>query len=401
MQKVAIVVQRYGIEINGGAEYHARLIAERICTQVAVEVFTTTALDYVTWSHHYPEGSAEINGIPVHRFRAKRERDPVRFGKIQDHIFHDEHDLQSELDWLEEEGPLVPHLIDELKRRESEFDRILFFSYRYYHSYHGIRAFREKAILVPTAEHDPVLYLRMFKGLFRLPGAIVYNSHEEKDLINRISSNEEVPGLIVGVGSEIPETCDPDEFRRKYGIQGPYAVYIGRMDENKGVPELLDFFTRMAGDEDPGLDLVLIGKSWIQIPDHPRIRYLGFMPDDEKFNALQGSEFLVIPSQFESLSMVALEAWALGKPVVANGRTEVLRGQCIRSNAGLWYTNYAEFNAVIRMLMSDDGLRSELGGNGRKFFNDHYSWPVIQEKYNRIFKMASGSAPNPEHQLSS
>lgn len=391
MYKVGIVVQRYGIEINGGAEYHARLIAEKIRGDVEVEVFTTTALDYVTWEHHYPAGICKINGIPVHRFTVERERDPHRFGQIQARVFEQEHSMEDEMRWLEEEGPLVPKLLDTLQTRATEFDWFIFFSYRYYHSWHGISRFRDKTILVPTAEHDPVLYLRLFRNTFRLPGAIVYNSHEEKFLINLVSDNQHVPGLIVGVGSEIPERFDVAGFLRRHEIQAPYALYIGRLDENKGVPELLDFFLRMQNQTKNEFHLVLIGKAWIPVPDHPRIHYLGFMPDGEKFNALKGSAFLINPSQFESLSMVALEAWALGKPVMANGRTEVLRGQCLRSNAGLWYTNYAEFIAIWERLGENECLRKKLGENGRRFFLDHYAWPEIRRKYNQVFAMLAGN----------
>ena len=383
-KKIGIVVQRYGLEINGGAEYHARLIAEHIVHDFDVEVFTTTALDYVTWAHHYSEGTDDINGIPVHRFKVEKDRDPKVFGEIQEYIFNDEHSLDDELRWLDEEGPTVPNLIDELERRDDEFAYYIFFSYRYYHSYHGVKKFRKKAILVPTAEHDEVVYLRLFKDLFHLPAAIVYNSVEEKEIINRVSQNHHVPGDIVGVGSEIPEHFDAGDFRQKYSIDGDYFVYIGRLDENKGVPELLRFYSRLLDEADVDCTLVLMGKSVIEIPEHPKIRYLGFMSDEDKFNGLAGSEFLVIPSQFESLSMVALEAWAIGKPVVANGQTEVLQGQCRRSNGGLWYSCYEEFKEICLLLIYDNKLRETLGVNGKEFFDRNYSWKVIEDKYAAI-----------------
>lgn len=386
---IGIVVQRYGLEINGGAEYHARLIAEHLSKDFNIEVFTTTALDYITWRHHYPEGREMINEIRVNRFKVSRERDPERFGNIQNIVFEEEHTLDDENRWLEEEGPCVPDLLAELEERESEFDYYIFFSYRYYHSYHGIRKFAKKAILVPTAEHDQVIYIRLFKHLFRLPGAIVYNSHEEKAMINRVSGNERVPGDIVGVGSEIPPTSFPDSFRREYGIEGRYFVYIGRLDENKGVPELLDFFVRLCGEKEIDLTLVLMGRSLIDIPRHRQIRYLGFVSDQTKFDALAGSEFLIIPSQFESLSMVALEAWAVGKPVVANGRTEVLQGQCRRSNAGLWYTQYEEFKEILLLLSGRPDLKTRMGRKGIEFFEKNYSWPVIEAKYANILKEIS------------
>ena len=379
-------MQRYGLEINGGAEYHARLIAEKMSRYFDVEVFTSTARDYITWEHAYPEGLEIITNIPVYRFPVVHARNPERFGNLQKLIFNEEHTLNDELLWQEEQVPLVPTLLAELERREAEFAYFFFFSYRYYHSYYGVKRFKEKAVLVPTAEHDEVIYLRLFKDFFNLPGAIVYNSHEEKELINNVSGNEHVLGDIVGVGSEIPTHFSPQSFRAKFNLAEPYFIYIGRLDQNKGVPELLAFYTRLLNEVQIDLTLVLIGKSVIDIPEHPRIRYLGFMLDEDKFDALSGAEFLVIPSQFESLSMVALEAWAIGKPVLANGRTEVLQGQCKRSNAGLWYNNYDEFKAVLLLLHQNPTLKKTMGQNGTTFFHSHYAWPVIENKYLKLIE---------------
>jgi len=386
MAKIGIIVQRYGIEINGGAEYHARLIAEKLSEHMEVEVFTSTGLDYLTWGHHYREGREEVNGITVNRFRVEKEREPRRFGKLQELVFEREHTLEDELDWLYEEGPYMPALIRELEQREDEFFRYIFFSYRYYHSVEGLLKFGKKSILVPTAEHDEVMYMRLFKDLFNLPRAIVYNSHEEMEMIHRISGNGSVPGDIVGVGSEIPERFDPVSFRKKYNIDSEFVLYIGRLDENKGVPELIRYFIRYCDETGTDVQLVLMGKSVIEIPDHDNINYLGFLDDADKFNALSASQLLVIPSQYESLSMVTLEAWATGKPVIANGRTEVLMGQCRRSNAGLWYTNYSQFREVFHVLLNDDALRRGMGTNGKDFFFKNYSWKVIMEKYLKIFK---------------
>ncbi|MGD2090815.1 MAG: glycosyltransferase family 4 protein [Candidatus Aminicenantes bacterium] len=385
-KKIGIIVQRYGIEINGGAEYHARLIAEKMAQYVDVEVFTSTARDYITWNHHYPDKCQLVNHIPVHRFPVQKPRDPKTFGHIQNLIFEEEHTLENELQWMEEQGPYFPDLLETLEKREKEFDYYFFFSYRYYHSYHGVNRFKDKAVLVPTAEHDPVVYLRLFKDFFNMPGAIIYNSHEEKEMIHKVSGNERVLGDIVGIGSEIPASFNPQSFRDQYNIREKYFIYIGRLDENKGVPELLRFYFRLLNEEAIDLTLVLMGKSVIDIPEHPKIKFLGFLLDGDKFDALSGAEFLVIPSQFESLSMVTLEAWAVGQPVVANGRTEVLRGQCRRSNAGLWYTNYEEFKKIILLLNENQELKEIMGRNGKNFFDTHYSWPVIENKYLKIIQ---------------
>ncbi len=386
-KKIGIVVQRYGNEINGGAEYHARLIAEKLSKYVQIEVFTSTALDYVTWKHHFKEGFELINGIKTNRYKVDKERNPEVFGNIQKKIYDEEHDYEDELKWLEEEGPFLPDMLKDIKKRENEFDYLIFFSFRYYHSFYGIRDFKDKCILVPTAEHDEVLYLRLFKDFFKLPKAIIYNSVEEKEIIEKVSDNKDVISDIVGVGSEIPELFEPDVFGDKFDIEGDYFVYIGRLDENKGVPQLLNYYLKVLEENKINLTLVLMGKSVIDIPEHKNIRYIGFVTDKEKFDALAGAEFLVIPSQYESLSMVSLEAWALGKPVIANGKTEVLQGQCKRSNAGLWYYDYEEFREIILLLMNDKKLKKKMGDCGRKFFEKNYSWKVIEDKYLEIFKV--------------
>jgi glycosyltransferase involved in cell wall biosynthesis len=129
------------------------------------------------------------------------------------------------------------------------------------------------------------------------------------------------------------------------------------------------------------LDLVLVGQSILPIPQHPQVHHLGFLGDEDKFDALGAAEALIMPSYFESLSMVALEAWALGKPVLANGRCDVLKGQSIRSNAGLYYESFPEFAEALQAIVSSDSLRQALGRNGEAYFREHYAWPVIERKY--------------------
>ncbi len=379
--KLAFVVQRYGLDINGGAELHCRWVAEHMNKFCDVEVLTTRAFDYITWKDHFPQGEESINGIRVKRFSVNRPRNPERFGKIQDFILENEHKEIDELRWIEEEGPLSSSLIHHLKEQEADYDYFIFFSYRYYHSYWGIEVVPHKSILVPTAEHDAVIHLKIFKELFRKPQAFVYNSVEEREMIQTLSQNEAVIGDVVGVGIEVPEEFKTEEFRKKHKIPGPYIIYVGRIDENKGCVELFDFFLRLKKYSNIDIKLVLIGNTKIKIPSHLDIIYLGFRSEEEKFSAINGAEFLIMPSFFESLSMVTLEAWAMGKPVLANARCDVLKGQCIRSNAGFFYKNYEEFCSAFHLLLSSKRLRKIMGTNGQKYFNQNYTWEVIEKKY--------------------
>jgi glycosyltransferase involved in cell wall biosynthesis len=391
--KLAVVVQRYGPAINGGAELHARYIAEHLARHADVDVLTTFASDYVTWRNEPGPSEERVHDIPVRRFPVAHERDPRVFGRHSAHVFTNQHSLADELRWLDAEGPTSHALVKYVGVHGGDYDFCVFFSYRYYQAYHGIRAAAGRAVLVPTAERDPAIGLAIFPPVFRGVRALMYNSPEEQAMIQAASGNHDVPGVVVGVGSEVPQDTRPDRFRQKFGISGRFAIYVGRIDENKGCKELFEFFERYARDAYGSLSLLLIGQALLPIPRHPRIRHLGFVDDSDKFDAMAAADFLIMPSYFESLSMVALEAWALGRPVVANGKCDVLKGQCIRSNAGLYYENYAEFLTVLQYLEKHPGIGAALGGNGRRFFRDHYEWAVIERKYMDLLKALKDEPP--------
>jgi glycosyltransferase involved in cell wall biosynthesis len=391
--KLAVVVQRYGAEINGGAELHARYIAERLARHATVEVLTTCARDYVTWKNEWPAGVEQINGVTVRRFPVLHERRPREFGRRSAEVFDHEHSLADELRWLDSEGPASHALVTYADRASAQYDFLLLFSYRYYHAWHVARRLAHKAIVVPTAERDPAVGLGIFGPVFRGVRALMYNSPEEQAMIHHATGNQDVPGMVVGVGSNVPASTDPARFRRTFKIHRPFAIYIGRIDENKGCDELFSHFRRYAAAFPHGMDLVLVGNAIIDVPKHPRIHHLGFLDDRDKFDALAAADLLIMPSYFESLSMVALEAWALGRPVLANGRCDVLKGQCIRSNAGLYYERYEEFVEALYSLESNGPLNARLGENGRDFFRRHYAWPVIEDKYLRMFdRLGKGQA---------
>jgi glycosyltransferase involved in cell wall biosynthesis len=103
--------------------------------------------------------------------------------------------------------------------------------------------------------------------------------------------------------------------------------------------------------------------------------------EQTKWDAIAGCRALIMPSHLESLSLVLLEAWKLGKPVLTNARSEVLVGQCRRSQGGLWFTDADEFGAALKLIVSDIG--GKLGENGRRFMDSSYSWDAVIPAYER------------------
>src|SRR6185503_3447179 len=229
---------------NGGAELHARYVAERLAQHAQVEVLTTCARDYVTWHDEYPAGIERVNGVPVRRFRVDHERDIKVFAHWSERVFGEPHSYLDELKWLDAEGPKSSSLLTYLSSAQADYDYVIFFSYRYYHAYHGVKAVPARAILVPTAERDNAIGLGISPRIFRGVRALMYNSPEEKRLIQSVSNNHEVPGVVVGIGSDIPLRPQAERFRQKYGIEGRFALYVGRIDQNKGCNELFRFFLK-------------------------------------------------------------------------------------------------------------------------------------------------------------
>ena len=391
--KLAVVVQRYAADIGGGSELHARYIAEHLSAHADIRVLTTCAREYVSWKNEYPAGPDQINGVPVERFMVTRAREPRDFARRSALVFDEMHSVADELEWLDSQGPVSPALIERVRQARDECDFVLLFSLRYHTAFHGARAAGTKAVLVPTTERDPALGLEIFGPVFRGARGIMYNSHEERALINALHANDEVPGVTVGVGSQIPDAANAARAATTFGLERPYLLYIGRIDANKGCAELFDYFIEYVSRSDRSLDLILIGTPVLPIPTHPRIRHLGYVSEADKYDVLAGAEALVMPSYFESLSMVMLEAWALAVPVLANGRCDVLAGQCLRSNGGLYYESRREFEAMLETLLDSPALAEELGENGRAFYEAHYDWPVIEQTYLDMFERLSAGRP--------
>ncbi len=387
--KLGFVVQRYGAEIAGGAEYHCRLIAEMLRDHAEVDVFTTCALDYVEWKNHYPEGEAILGGVRVLRFPVARQRDILRFAALSESVQSARHTAADEEAWMDEQGPYSPALRDHVLRvaDEGRYDVLIFFSYRYWTTFRTLRPSRTPALLVPTAEDDGLYRLPLFRPAFEAATQFVFNSVEERLMLEG-ALERPLPGEIVGVGSALPASMGESAFRKRHGILGPFLLYVGRIDLNKGCPELFDHFLRYRQETGSNLSLVLIGRAVLPIPEDPAVRAIGFVDDAEKWNALSACMALAIPSRLESLSMVTLEAFWAERPVVANAYCAVLRGQCRRSGGGLYYANYDEFRGILEKLEADAPLRARMGRAGHAYFEKNYAWPVILEKYLRLIAAA-------------
>ncbi|HET7746813.1 MAG TPA: glycosyltransferase [Vicinamibacteria bacterium] len=382
--RIGLVVQRYGEEIVGGAELHARWIAQHLAERHEVQVLTTCAVDYLTWENRYEPGGTTVAGIRVRRFPVARPRTAEGFDDLSSKVHFFEHTDEEERRWMEEHGPVTPGLLEHLRERHGDYDALIFFSYRYWTTYHGLQVAPAKSLLVPTAEEDNAVRLRIFRDLFRLPAAYAFNSPEERELLLRVSGAAELPGEVVGVGIEDAPVVAAAEIRKRLDLLGDYIIYVGRIEREKGCSRLFEDFARYVREFRPHLNLVLVGRKVLPIPAHVNVTHLGVLSDSEKLSAIGASRLLVHPSPYESLSMALLEAWKMRRPALVNGQCPVLRGQVQRANGGLYYTSYEEFAEALTWLLDHPREGAALGESGRAYFDAHYSWDVVMGKYDRL-----------------
>lgn len=378
-KKIALVNQRYGLEVNGGSELYTRQIAEKLTEFFDVDVITTKALDYTTWANHYPNDEENINGVHVRRFPVDccRASDFEEYnGQYLFDISQGNFNEEKERIWFEKQGPKSSKAIDYIRNHSGDYDVIIFVTYLYYLTVMGIPKVADKAIMIPTAHDEPFIHYLTYKKLFSMPRGFIFLTDEEKALVNRLFGTEHIPSIVAGAGVDIPSQVSGDAFKEKYGIDN-YIVYVGRIDEGKECPLLFKYFLEYKKRNYSDLKLVLMGKAVCEIPDDPDIISLGFVSDEDKFNGIKGSSALILPSKYESLSISVLESMALGIPVIVNGQCEVLKGHCIKSNGGLYYTDYFEFEGCINYLFSHSKEYSQMQQNCFDYIERKYRWDVI------------------------
>jgi glycosyltransferase involved in cell wall biosynthesis len=418
--KIAFVVQRYGAEILGGSEYHCRLIAERLADHHQVEVLTSCARDYITWKNEYPEGADRLRGVTVRRFGTAHTRDIQSFNEYSDWIFNNKHSAHDEMEWLKRQGPWTPGLFEYLERQHQQYDVIVFFTYLYATTVMGLRAAPSRSLLVPTAHDEPAIRLGIYRDVFSTPAGIVWNTEVERSFVSANFRLRTLVEDVVGCGVDLPEGELAEEgeletrtsptsrerlaphlegpanaFRRRHRLHGSFLLYGGRIDPGKGCEELLEYFQHFVK-EGGDATLALMGTKLMPIPEDPRVRFAGMLPDEERLHALEAASVVVVPSPYESLSLLALEAFAVGTPVLANARSEVLVEHCRRSNAGLYYEDRWEFAEAVNLLLGDASLRQKMGHNGKSYIDRHYRWSTILAKYERLFARLRGQLREPD-----
>jgi glycosyltransferase involved in cell wall biosynthesis len=386
LSDVLIVVQRYGSEVVGGSEGHARVVASRLARSHRVEIATTTAADYWTWAPYYPAGTSELDGLKIHRFPVAEGRDP-EFKAFESRVLNGEHALADEEEWLRKQGPHCPALLEFLHREGNRYDAVLFYTYIYEPTARGVPIVPERAALISTAHDEAPLRLAPYRALFQLPRAFGFLTPEERDLVHRTFRNEHIPHETLGLGLEAPGEYDVAAFRDAHKLEGPIVLYLGQVSEGKGCGELLNAWTaNRARPNTLPATLVLAGTVRMELPDRSDVVALGRIPDAQKYAALAAADALVLPSRFESLGIVLLEAWQVGTPVVVRADNPVTAGQVARSGGGLTYRDADDFGDALDRAIA---ARESIGAAGRAWVERESSWEAFDARLAQLVALTA------------
>ena len=388
--RVGLVIHRYGQGISGGAEVHCRMLAQRLTRLIPaaqVEVITTTASDYLSWANDHDEGIEEDGPVSVRRFKVAHERNLFRFDLVNraTNVFHGHAPMWLEKVWLRSQGPHSPGLIRYLKNHASDYDRLIFYTYLYEPTVSGLplaaESIRPGPWFIPTAHDEKPLKLKIVRPAFEAAGSFGFLSPAEEELVLSRFPVADRPREIIGAGVEAPAKIDPEMFARKYDL-GPYLLYLGRIDIQKGIAQLVDYWkwakTHFA--DKPGFpSLVLAGESKMRLDLLEGLVLTGYVSEEEKWSALSGAVGVVAPSPYESLNLTILEAGAVGRPVLVNSRCAVLKDYARCSGGGLAFNDRESFRDCL-VRIADPAQASSLGRANLEHVNKHFSWKAIDRK---------------------
>lgn len=393
MKKLAFVIPWYGEDIPGGAEAALRGLVHHLQDAgMILEVLTTCVKDFLSdWNVNYHKpGLYQVEGIPVRRF-AVRKRNKKAFDRINCKLMAGQKVTYEEEKIFMKEMVNSPDLYKYIRNHKDEYHLFIFIPYMFGTTFFGVQECMEKAVLIPCFHDESYAYMTLFKQVFSRVAGMIFHSEPERMLAENLYGVSGITFTTLGGGIYTDFQAYPDHFRDKYGINSPFLLYAGRKEAGKKVDVLINYFSRFKRGQISDLKLVLIGGGQIDTSCCKDIIDLGFIPIQDKYDAYAAASVFCNPSQMESFSIVIMESWISGTPVLVNGDCPVTRDFVIRAGGGLYYENYAEFKNCLLFLLEQKSIASQMGRNGCKYVRDNFSWDVIVKNYSAFLGNAFNS----------
>lgn len=390
MKKIGFVIPWYDENIPGGAEAELRGLVHHLSDAgLTLEVLTTCIKAFQSdWNaDFYPAGLSLCAGIPVRRFPV-RKRDVQAFDAVNLKLMTNQPVTHEEETVFMREMANSPALYTYIREHKDDYEVFVFIPYMFGTTYFGIQECFEKAIMIPCLHDEAYAYMRLFRDTFPKVRGMIFYSEPERELAASLYGVRGDAFPILGAGVHTDVSGSAARFREKYGVNAPFLLYAGRKDAGKKVDVLVEYFSRYKGRNSSALKLILIGGGNITLPERDVID-LGFVPAQDKFDAYSAAAVFCNPSQMESFSIVIMESWLSGTPVLVNGECRVTADFARKAQGGLYYESFEEFEACLTYLLENEAVSEQMGRNGRKFVLEHFSWDVIVEKYAEYFKQLS------------
>ena len=385
---LAFVIPWYGENIPGGAESLCRdVVKALIASGCPVEVLTTCVQQFASdWNHNYhPEGRTVEGGVPVRRFPV-RIRDVARFDQVNYKLIYNIPVTPEEEQVFVAEMINSPALCEYIACHRNEYV-FLFLPYMFGTTYRGSMVCPERSVLIPCLHDEAYARMQPFRDMCGRVRGLIFNSAEEQRLAQRLYSLDPDRLAVAGVPVNCAWDSDPRRFRRKYAISD-FFLYAGRTEKGKQADLLVEYYCRYLDETQRPEQLVFIGGGHLEIPQRyqSRILELGFLPVQDKYDAYGAAIALCVPSIMESFSIVTMESWLAGRPVVVNEQCAVTTDFCVQSNGGLYFSDYSEFREILVTLADNPRLCTTLGVNGREYVLRNFRPAAIAQKYIRALE---------------
>ena len=395
MIHLAFVVPRYGPEILGGAETITRNLAEHLPpSEFRVEVLTTCARDLLTWQNVYPPGLSSINGISVRRFPIDPRLGDPRLHRALMVKFtnHWPMTVDDEEAWIDSSAH-SPTLYAYLAEHGDDYDLLIAGPYPFGLTFYSAALCPERTVLWPHLHDEPFAHFAQTRLMLEACRGVQFNCEPERALAEQRLGIRNPRSVVVGEGvSEF--SAEPERFRQKLGLSDPFVLYVGRLDEMKNLLTLFAYFAEYKRRQPGPLKLILMSDGPLAIPPHPDIWALGVLDEQDKQDALAAALVLCQPSLLESFSLVLMEAWLAGTPVLVHGDCAVTRYHALRSNGGLYFTSAAEFAGTLDWFLAHPKGRRQMGRLGQAYVRREYNWPAVLDRFRQA--VALWTPPLPE-----
>jgi glycosyltransferase involved in cell wall biosynthesis len=396
VRPVVWIIPWFHENVGGGSEMKVKEYATRLVKRGHdIEVWTTCARDFhENWNiNAWPAGLSTVCGIPTRRFPVRPANAHV-FNSLNARLLGGDRLTPGEELLFFQESINSDALLDHV-RAEGAGRHLIFTPYLYGTTFHGAPLLPECSLLYPEFHNEPYIYLRALRRPVEAVRGLFFHSQPECELANRLFAIGSKPQEVLGMGIEDLLPGDASRFRERHGLgDDPFLLYAGRQSPAKNVGLLCQFFIECRRLEPARrLHLVLIGKPDMEIPAHPEIHALGFVSPQEKSDAHAAATMLCQPSINESFSIVVLESWFHGVPVLVNGWCPVTRRHCEVSGGGLWFENLWEFREAVNWLIDHPEERRRMGRQGRAHVLETYRWDVILGRFEAALQRLEVGAP--------